>query len=198
MEKEKDTFTYTYSAKQQEEIRNIRKKYLPREEDKMEQLRRLDRDTTRKGTVLSVLVGVIGCLLLGVGMCCTMVWMKFFIPGVVIGLIGIGRCGGCLSAVYPRDEKRTGKVGAANFEADRRAVGSKIKKRTGRKGNLPYGPVFYPYPVFAAGLSQSFRFRNGRAPGRGRPAPCRHTVSAHSMSTDRKFTVPPKTFLRTF
>ena len=97
MEKEKDTFTYTYSAKQQEEIRNIRKKYLPREEDKMEQLRRLDRDTTRKGTVLSVLVGVIGCLLLGVGMCCTMVWMKFFIPGVVIGLIGIA----AVAAAYP-------------------------------------------------------------------------------------------------
>lgn len=97
MEKKKDTFTYTYSAKQQEEIRNIRKKYLPREEDKMEQLRRLDRDTTRKGTVLSVLVGVIGCLLLGVGMCCTMVWMKFFIPGVVIGLIGIA----AVAAAYP-------------------------------------------------------------------------------------------------
>ena len=97
MEKEKDTFTYTYSAKQQEEIRIIRKKYLPREEDKMEQLRRLDRDTTRKGTVLSVLVGVIGCLLLGVGMCCTMVWMKFFIPGVVIGLIGIA----AVAAAYP-------------------------------------------------------------------------------------------------
>ena len=97
MEKEKDTFTYTYSAKQQEEIRNIRKKYLPREEDKMEQLRRLDRDTTRKGTVLSVLVGVIGCLLLGVGMCCTMVWVKFFIPGVVIGLIGIA----AVAAAYP-------------------------------------------------------------------------------------------------
>ena len=97
MEKEKDTFTYTYSAKQQEEIRNIRKKYLPREEDKMEQLRRLDRDTTRKGTVLSVLVGVIGCLLFGVGMCCPMVWMKFFIPGVVIGLIGIA----AVAAAYP-------------------------------------------------------------------------------------------------
>ena len=97
MEKGIDTFTYTYSAKQQEEIRNIRKKYLPREEDKMEQLRRLDRDTTRKGTILSVLVGVIGCLLLGVGMCCTMVWMKFFIPGVVIGLIGIA----AVAAAYP-------------------------------------------------------------------------------------------------
>ena len=46
--RKKDTFTYTYSAKQQEEIRNIRKKYLPREEDKMEQLRRLDRGHHKK------------------------------------------------------------------------------------------------------------------------------------------------------
>ncbi len=61
------------------------------------------------------------------------------------------RCGGCLSAVYPRDEKRTGKVGAANFEADRRAVGSKIKKRTGRKGNLPYGPFFIRIPFSLRG-----------------------------------------------
>ena len=48
----KDTFHYTYSARQQEEIRNIRKKYLPQEpkEDKMEQLRRLDRSAAKKGT----------------------------------------------------------------------------------------------------------------------------------------------------
>ena len=39
MENKGETFTYTYSAKQQEEIRNIQKKYLPREEDKMEQWR---------------------------------------------------------------------------------------------------------------------------------------------------------------
>ena len=42
MENKNETFTYTYSAKQQEEIRNIRSKYLPKEEDKMEQLRRLE------------------------------------------------------------------------------------------------------------------------------------------------------------
>ena len=54
MENKGETFTYTYSAKQQEEIRNIQKKYLPREEDKMEQLRRLDRSAARKGTILSV------------------------------------------------------------------------------------------------------------------------------------------------
>lgn len=90
MENQKDTFTYTYSATQQEEIRNIRKKYLPKQEDKMEQLRRLDRSATKKGTAISILVGVIGCLLLGVGMCCTMVWMGgWFIPGVILGVVGI-------------------------------------------------------------------------------------------------------------
>lgn len=90
MENQKDTFTYTYSATQQEEIRNIRKKYLPKQEDKMEQLRRLDRSATKKGTAISIIVGVIGCLLLGVGMCCTMVWMGgWFIPGVILGVVGI-------------------------------------------------------------------------------------------------------------
>lgn len=49
MENKNETFTYTYSSKQQEEIRNIRSKYLPKEEDKMEQLRRLDPERLEKG-----------------------------------------------------------------------------------------------------------------------------------------------------
>lgn len=98
MENKNETFTYTYSSKQQEEIRNIRSKYLPKEEDKMEQLRRLDRSASKKGTVVSVTLGVIGCLLLGVGMCCTMVWMQnWFIPGIVIGVLGIA----AVAVAYP-------------------------------------------------------------------------------------------------
>ncbi len=98
MEKDNPRFTYTYSASRQEEIRSIREKYLPKEEDKMEQLRRLDQSATKKGTVTAVTVGVIGCLLLGVGMCCTMVWMgALFIPGIVIGLAGIA----AVAAAYP-------------------------------------------------------------------------------------------------
>lgn len=94
---DRETFTYTYSAKQQEEIQNIRKKYLPTE-DKMEQLRRLDRSAAKKGTLVSVTVGVISALVLGVGMCCTMVWAgPWFIPGVVIGLLGIAG----VAAAYP-------------------------------------------------------------------------------------------------
>ena len=98
MENKDQTFHYTYSARQQEEIQNIRKRYLPKEEDKMEQLRRLEQGTTKKGRILSITLGVIGCLLLGMGMCCTMVWMEqLFIPGIIIGLIGIG----AVIAAYP-------------------------------------------------------------------------------------------------
>ncbi|HIS47723.1 MAG TPA: hypothetical protein IAB46_09285 [Candidatus Scybalocola faecigallinarum] len=98
METKRETFTYTYSAKQQEEIDKIRKKYLPPEEDKMAQLRRLDQSATKKGTMISIIIGVIGTLLMGVGMCCSMVWMGiWFIPGIVIGLIGIGG----VAAAYP-------------------------------------------------------------------------------------------------
>ncbi len=89
-QKEQDTFAYTYSSKQQEEIRRIRQKYLPKSEDKMDELRRLDRSATRKGTILSLTVGVVGCLLFGLGMACTLVWMDtMFIPGIVIGIVGI-------------------------------------------------------------------------------------------------------------
>ncbi len=101
-----DTFQYTYSAKQQDEIQKIRKKYLPQEEDKMEQLRRLDKSTNRKGTAVSIAVGVIGCLLLGIGMSCTMVWMEqLFILGIFVGVIGIA----AIIAAYPIYNRITAK-----------------------------------------------------------------------------------------
>lgn len=90
MEENKEAFNYTYSAKQQEEIKKIRKKYMAPEEDKMEQLRRLDRSAAQKGSIVSLIVGIIGALLLGVGMCCAMVWVGvWFVPGIVIGVAGI-------------------------------------------------------------------------------------------------------------
>ena len=87
---EKQGFSYTYSAKQQEEIKNIRKKYVEPQEDKMELLRRLDRSVTQKGTVVSLIVGILGALVMGLGMSCAMVWQGiWFIPGIVIGILGI-------------------------------------------------------------------------------------------------------------
>lgn len=98
MSDNKNNFSYTYSAKQQEEIKNIRKKYLPKEEDKMEQLRKLDQNAAKPGKIASLTLGIVGTLTLGVGMCCTMVWAdKLFIPGIVIGVIGIA----AVLAAYP-------------------------------------------------------------------------------------------------
>lgn len=80
-------FSYTYSAKQQEEVKAIRQKYLPKE-DKMEQLRQLDRSVTKRGTILSLIIGVIGALIMGTGMSLVMVWSNF-IFGIIIGIVGM-------------------------------------------------------------------------------------------------------------
>lgn len=93
-------FQYTYSAKEQNEINDIRKKYLPKEEDKMEQLRRLDASVNRKGTVVSLVIGIIGALIMGAGMSLVMTDLgaklgmaSVMVPGIVIGIVGmIGVC----------------------------------------------------------------------------------------------------------
>ena len=92
MEEKKETFTYTYSAKEQEEIKKIRGKYTPptKEETSMEQLRRLDESATKGATVVSLIIGITSALILGIGMSCIMVWgNELFIPGVLIGVVGI-------------------------------------------------------------------------------------------------------------
>lgn len=84
------TFRYDYSAGQQAEIQQIRQKYQPKEEDKLEKLRRLDAGVTRKGTWAAWIVGLMSCLILGMGMSCVMVFREgWFIPGIFIGIVGL-------------------------------------------------------------------------------------------------------------
>lgn len=107
---EKETFNYTYSAKQQEEIKAIRKKYAAPEEDKMGQLRRLDASVTRKASVRSMTVGIIGALIMGLGMSLTMSEFSEILGsfknfamliGIIIGLVGINLvC--CAYPIYNR------------------------------------------------------------------------------------------------
>lgn len=98
---DKEKFSYTYSAKEQEELHQIRKKYAA-EENKMDKLRRLDASVSEKATVVSIIVGIVGALILGVGMCCTTVWKEiWFIPGVVIGLVGMA----VIALAYPVYQK---------------------------------------------------------------------------------------------
>jgi len=94
----KESFNYTYSAKEQEEIKAIRKKYaVPEEaEDKMAQLRRLDATVTQKATTVSLVFGIIGALIMGSGMSLVMTDIGnilgttlALIVGIGIGIIGI-------------------------------------------------------------------------------------------------------------
>lgn len=98
------SFKYTYSPKQKEEVEKIRNKYIPKQESKMEQLVRLDKQVEKAGQMASLVVGVIGSLVLGVGMCCTMVWntnMMVFIAGILIGIVGLIMVG----MAYPVNKK---------------------------------------------------------------------------------------------
>ncbi len=91
----KESFKLTYSAKQQEEVQAIRKKYIPQETDKMEQLRALDEGVTKKATMFSILVGLAGTLIMGAGMSLFLSDFGNFLGsygllfGIVIGSIGI-------------------------------------------------------------------------------------------------------------
>lgn len=91
MEHKEPSFSYSYSAKEQEEVRNIRKKYIPQEEDDLQRLRRLDAEVQNKATVRALSVGIIGTLIMGLGMSMCMVWAgKWFLPGIFVGIAGIG------------------------------------------------------------------------------------------------------------
>ena len=91
----KDGFSFTYSAQQQKEIEAIRKKYLPKEADKMQQLRKLHAVPTQKAQAWAIAVGVIGALIMGTGMSLAMtdigaaLGSLAMVLGIAVGLLGI-------------------------------------------------------------------------------------------------------------
>ena len=91
MEKKNDTFEYTYSASQQEEIKKIRDKYMvkTKAESKIEQLQKLDKKAENPGIITSMVLGIIVTLVFGIGLCCVLVWTMLFMLGIVIGVVGI-------------------------------------------------------------------------------------------------------------
>ena len=101
-------FQYTYSAKEQAELKRIRDKYTaPTEaEDKMARLRRLDASVNNTAQAVALVFGVIGTLILGFGMSLVMTELaeSLGISGDVAMVIGIivGIVGGILASLaYP-------------------------------------------------------------------------------------------------
>ena len=105
---EKSGFTYTYSAKEQAELKRIRDKYTkPTEvEDKMDRLRRLDASVTNTAQAVALVLGVIGTLILGFGMSLIMTDLAealgisedaVMVIGIIVGIVG----GILASLAYP-------------------------------------------------------------------------------------------------
>jgi hypothetical protein len=99
---QQNAFSYTYSAPENQEVLNIRNKYLPREENKLEELKRLDKLVQSSGMVEGLSIGVVGCLVFGLGMCLAMevigsaMWL-----GILLGIIGAG----VMLMAYPINRK---------------------------------------------------------------------------------------------
>ena len=92
---EKNVFEYNYSAKQQEEVDAIKRKYLPQEEkakelSKLEELKKLDKKVEMTATLWSIVVGVIGTLIFGAGMSLIMAFeTAMYAAGILSGILGI-------------------------------------------------------------------------------------------------------------
>lgn len=88
----KENFQYTYSAKEQEEIKRIRNNYVApaAREDKMTQLRRLDAGVYSKATAASLVVGILGALILGLGMSLVMTELGQGLGVVLSVILGVG------------------------------------------------------------------------------------------------------------
>jgi len=96
---EKNGFSYSYSAKDQAELKKIREKYTTptEDEDKMTRLRKLDASVTNTAQAVALVFGVLGTLILGVGM--SLIMTEFgailgsyqdlsMVIGIIVGVIG--------------------------------------------------------------------------------------------------------------
>ena len=84
---------YRATEQDQKQAENIRRQYISRDDNKMEQLKNLDNKVKLPGKIVSVIMGVIGVLVMGAGMSLIMVWADMLlglilsIPGIVAALL---------------------------------------------------------------------------------------------------------------
>jgi len=95
---ENNTFTYQYSAARNREVETIRKKYMPREEDKLETLKRLDLRVRNAGVVESLSMGIPGALIFGIGLC---FFLDVFVGAIWIAALLMTAGGLLMIPAYP-------------------------------------------------------------------------------------------------
>jgi uncharacterized membrane protein YuzA (DUF378 family) len=118
--KNENGFSYSYSAREQEEIKRIRKKYAEdsarTDESSIERLRRLDASVTKKGTTVSLIVGTLGSILMGSGMSLVMTDLGALLPGLlslfigiavgVVGIVGVALAYPIYKAITKKERER--------------------------------------------------------------------------------------------
>ena len=118
--KSENGFSYSYSAREQEEIKRIRKKYVEdsarTDESSIERLRRLDASVTKKGTTVSLIVGTLGSILMGSGMSLVMTDLGALLPGMlslfigiavgVVGIVGVALAYPIYKAITKKERER--------------------------------------------------------------------------------------------
>lgn len=89
----KDKFDFSYAApseQERREIESIKRQYMPtlKKEDKLEELRTLNRKVVQPPSLLSLTIGILGTLIMGIGMTMVLEW-ELMIWGILVGVIGV-------------------------------------------------------------------------------------------------------------
>ena len=107
---QENSFYYKYSAEENKEIEEIRKKYLPVVESKVDELKRLDTQVQNSGVAAALCIGVVGSLIFGTGMCFSMQVLGTGILTMILGMI-LGIAGALVMAMaYPVYRKKQQKM----------------------------------------------------------------------------------------
>lgn len=122
MSKPDNRAVYRYAAEDQREMESLRRRYAAEApEDRLTEMRSLDRQVTRRATVTAVGIGVGGTLLLGAGLSMVLS-MNLMVPGIVVGCCGIAIMS-AMPAVYERllrRERRRAASGLSRQEGSQR------------------------------------------------------------------------------
>lgn len=103
------SFTYYYSAKENREIQEIRNKYQPNFKTKLEEVKYLDRQVQTAGHLMSLIIGVIGCLVFGLGLCMTIeIIGDYLLLGFFFAVVGTA----LMISAYPVYRLKSSKVKA--------------------------------------------------------------------------------------
>ena len=92
-----NNFSYTYSAAENQEALHIRQAYLPQAETNLDELKALDAKVKRPANVFAYVFGSVSAVIMGAGMSLVMTDLGTtlgladpMVPGIVIGILGLG------------------------------------------------------------------------------------------------------------